>query len=61
MGPKKKKSKKKKISKKKSGDEDGEKKDEDKEQFAKMPTFGWFKLEVSVHKPADRSKTDVNC
>ena len=51
MGPKKKKKAKKKAAKKTGEDGEEEKKEEDKEQFAKMPTFGWFKLEVSDRTP----------
>ena len=51
MGPKKKKGKKKKAAKKVGEDGEEEKKDEDKDQFHKMPTFGWFKLEVSNLNP----------
>ena len=47
MGPKKKKKGKKKA-KAKTGEGDGEeeKKDESGDQFHKLPTYGWMKLEV---------------
>ena len=53
MGPKKKKKGKKKAAKAKTGEEgEEEKKDETGDQFIKMPTYGWIKLEVSqVVKP----------
>ena len=47
MGPKKKKKGKKKAAKKTGEDGEEEKKEDSGDQFIKMPTFGWMKLEVS--------------
>ena len=47
MGPKKKKGKKKKAKAKTGEEGEEEKKDETGDQFHKLPTYGWMKLEVS--------------